>query len=114
MLKDLRPWHDQGAWVHAVKASAERITDSRWVLTWKLNDGLKAVKTRLCVRGFNGRQTDWFETHVYTASRWGQRLVRQVVAQMLWRLFSFNVSAAFLNCVPFDGAAKLQGFKQSL
>ena len=102
MLKDLQSWHSEGAWQMAERATAENLIDSRWVIKWKLIDGLKAVKARLCVRGFKDRQADWLETHASTASRWGQRLVCQIVAQLQWRLFSFDVSAAFLNGFTFD------------
>ena len=108
MLKDLKSWHDLGAWEMADRSTAQNLIDSRWVIKWKLIDGLKAVKARLCVRGFKDRQADWLETHASTASRWGQRVVCQVVAQMKWKLFSFDVSAAFLKGMTFEEVHKLQ------
>ena len=58
--------------------------------------------------GFKDKQADWLETHASTASRWGQRIVCQVVAQMQWHLFSFDVSAAFLKGVTLEEANAAQ------
>ena len=60
------------------------------------------MKARLVVRGFKDQQGDSILTAASTASRWGQRLVCQVVVQMGWALFSFDVSSAFLQGQTFD------------
>ena len=49
MLKDLLSWHNLGAWEMAERSTAVNLIDSRWVLKWKLIEGQKAVKARLCV-----------------------------------------------------------------
>ena len=75
------------------------------MLEWKLIDGKRAVKARLVVRGFKDRQGDDVQTAASTASRMGQRLVCQLVAQQCWRLFSFDVSDAFLQGETFEEQA---------
>ena len=102
MLKELKSWHGHGAWIMVLRSTASNIIDSRWVLKWKMIDGVKAVKARLVVRGLKDRQGDDILTAASTASRWGQRLVCQVVVQMGWKLFSFDVSSAFLQGLPFE------------
>ena len=57
-LKELLSWHNLGSWSLVPRATAFNVIDSRWVIKWKLIDGKKEVKSRLCVRGFKDRQAD--------------------------------------------------------
>ena len=72
------------------------------MLKWKIIEGIRAIKARLVVRGFKDSQANDLLTAASTASRWGQRLVNQLVAQMEWELFSFDVSSAFLQGLTLD------------
>ena len=95
-LKELKSWHSFGAWKLADRSTAKNVIDSRWVIKWKMIEGKKAIKARLVVRGFKDSQGDSILTAASTASRWGQRLVCQLVVQCGWKLFSFDVGSAFL------------------
>ena len=93
---------------HPRKTSYNRV-DTRWVITWKLVDGIRAIKCRLTMRGFRDRQ-DSLETFAGTASRAGQRAVNSIAAQdpdMI--LFSFDVSQAFAKGLTFEELAQLTG-----
>ena len=101
-LDELNSWHKHGAWELVPRRGAVNIIDSRFVWKWKMINGQKAVKSRLVVRGFKDKQGDSILTAASTATRWGQRLVCQLVVQNGWRLFSFDVSSAFLQGLTFE------------
>ncbi|CAK0813698.1 unnamed protein product, partial [Prorocentrum cordatum] len=93
----------------AMKDQATNIIDSRWVLKWKEIDGKKQVRARLTVRGFKDMQSPELSTFAGTTTRWGQRLVNQVTAQRKWRLFSADISQAFLRGLTFEQVAAMDG-----
>ena len=84
MLKELKSWNQLGSWEKIDRNDAKNIIDSRWVVTWKMIDGKKGIKSRLVVRGFNESQADELNTSASTASRWGQRIVNQAVVENQW------------------------------
>ena len=107
MLKEFRSWHSLGSWQKILRKHAKNIIDSRWVITWKLINGVKDIKARLVVRGFKDQQGEELNTSASTASRWGQRIVNQVVVEEEWDLFSFDVSTTFLQGLTFQDMYKL-------
>ena len=83
--------------------------DVRWVITWKMIDGIRQIKCRLTMRGFKDRQQS-MDTYAGTTSRSGQRLVNGVVAQEPdWELFSIDVTQAFAKGLTFEQMARLMG-----
>ena len=105
----MRRWHSHGAWTRCPKATAKNRLDSRWVLKWKkrrdkAGNWETVITARLTARGFRDVQT--VETFSATTSRWGQRLILVVAAQMGWSIISADVSQAFLRGVTFKTLAE--------
>ena len=73
------------------------------MLNWKDVDDKHTIKARLTVQGLQDRQDDG------TTSRWGQRLIFIIAAQMKWNLHSADVSEAFLRGLTFEEVAKEPG-----
>ena len=64
-----------------------------WVLRWKLKDGKKIVKARLCLQGFRDKQ-HMESVASSTASRAAQRAVASTAANHLWHLLCLDISTA--------------------
>ena len=79
-----------------------------WVMRWKLKDGKKIVKARLCLQGFRDKQT-MDSVSSSTATRIGQRLIASVAANHNWNLLCLDISTAFLQGLTFEDLAKLTG-----
>ncbi|CAK0831488.1 unnamed protein product [Prorocentrum cordatum] len=109
MKDELQRWAELKAFQRFPKDQATNIIDSRWVLKWKEIDGKKQVRARLTVRGFKDMQSPELSTFAGTTTRWGQRLVNQVTAQRKWRLFSADISQAFLRGLTFEQVAAMDG-----
>ena len=109
MKDELQRWAGLKAFQRFPKDQADNIIDSRWVLKWKEIDGQKQVRARLTVRGFKDLQSPELATFAGTTTRWGQRLVNQVTAQRKWRLFSADISQAFLRGLTFEQVAAMDG-----
>ncbi|CAK0852886.1 unnamed protein product, partial [Prorocentrum cordatum] len=109
MKDELQRWAELKAFQRFPKDQATNIIDSRWVLKWKEIDGKKQVRARLTVRGFKDMQSPELSTFAGTTTRWGQRLVNQVTAQRKWRLFSADISQAFLRGLTFEQVAAMGG-----
>ncbi|CAK0801133.1 unnamed protein product, partial [Prorocentrum cordatum] len=109
MKDELERWAELKAFQRIPKDQATNIIDSRWVLKWKEIDGKKQVRARLTVRGFKDMQSPELSTFAGTTTRWGQRLVNQVTAQRKWRLFSADISQAFLRGLTFEQVAAMDG-----
>eukprot|EP00971_Amphidinium_carterae_P351893 6492325-Amphidinium_carterae.1 len=92
------------------RSTGKNVMTSKWIFKWKLIEGKKAVKGRLTVRGFQDKEQD-MPTYASTATRWGQRIVCSVAAIRKWRLFTADVSSAFLQGFTFADLAKLTGEK---
>ena len=80
---------------------------SKWVLKWKDVQGKRTIKARLTVQGFKDRQN--VDNYAGTTSRWGQRLILIIAAQMKWTLHSADVSEAFLRGLTFEEVSKEPG-----
>lgn len=80
---------------------------SRWVLKLKQVDDKKTLKARLIVQGFKDKQE--VDNYAGTSTRWSQRLVLIICAQMRWALTSADVSEAFQRGLTSEQLAKLLG-----
>ena len=115
--KEVRSWHDLKTFEIGSRSVLKNILDTRWVLKWKLVDGERVVKARLCVRGFKDKQFQSsssdqkpeFQTYAGTATRWGQRFVVSVAVAKGWKLQSADVGSAFLQGVTFEELSSLTG-----
>ena len=45
-------WNDHGSFRPQLRSTAKNVIDCRWLYKWKIVDGKKVVKARLCARGF--------------------------------------------------------------
>jgi hypothetical protein len=75
---------------------------SRWVIEFKIKEGLRMVKARLCLKGFAERNQHALHTSSPTATRLGRRLVLHWAAEHGWQVASLDVSTAFLQGWTFD------------
>ena len=89
--------------------TSQNAMTSRWVLRWKIIDGVRSVKARLTVHGFKDVDADWLQTYAGTASRWSQRVVTAVSAQQRWEILTADVGNAFLKGLTFKELAQLTG-----
>ena len=78
---------------------------------WKIVEGKKVIKSRLCVRGFKDQQWDHVTTSASTAARWTQRMVCSVAANHGWKISIADVNAAFLKGMSFEEMAQILGEK---
>ena len=106
--KEVASFNDLGTFIRAPRSSSSNTCTSRWVLRWKLIEGVRSVKARLTIRGFQDVATDK-STYASTASRWGQRVICSVSAQKCWTMFTLDVGAAFLRGLTFAELSNLTG-----
>lgn len=109
MVKELMSFHDLSAIKLGLKGTSGNCMTSRWVIRFKMIEGLKAIKARLTVHGFKDADAETLSTYASTACKWAQRLVCATAAQMRWELCSADVSSAFIRSLTFEEMAKLNG-----
>ena len=109
MAKEWASWADHSTFQPRLRSMATNTIDARWLHKFKIVDGKKVVKSRLCVRGFKDTQGDAVTTSASTAARWTQRLVCSVAANHGWKISIADVATAFLRGMTFDEQAKLTG-----
>ena len=107
--KELQSFTDLNVFKAVPVQSVSNIMTSRWVLRWKMIDGVKTVKARLTVRGFEDLSASTVETYANTATRWGQRLICSAAVQQNWELFTWDISTAFLQGISFEELAQITG-----
>ena len=108
-LKEIKGLFELGCFKRVPRASCRNIIDARWVITWKLIDGVVAIKCRLTARGFKDKMQE-LETYAGTTSRYGQRIVNAIAAEHEdFVLFSFDVSQAFAKGMTFKELSELTG-----
>lgn len=92
---ELEQWKTMGVYKEVDDIGQDCIS-LRWVLKEKIDDnGMKTMKARLCVRGFEEEHT--FRTDSPTCSREGIRLFLSTTASNGWKIHSIDVKAAFLQ-----------------
>ncbi len=106
-VKEIRSFQDNKAYELIDKSLCRNLCTSRWVLKWKDIGGVRSVKARLTVRGFQDMQQD-LSTFSSTASRWTQRIILSVCVQRLWPCLVADVSTAFLQGLSFEEISKLE------
>ena len=106
---ELKRWIDLGGVERMDKSKATNVLDSRWVLKWKIIDGVREIKARLTARGYKDMQANDVNTYAGTATRYGQRLVNVMAVQRQWTLFSADIGQAFLRGMTFEQIGKLEG-----
>ena len=106
--KEVKSFQDLNTFQRAKRSTSKEICSSRWVPRWKLLDGIRSIKARRTIRGFEDLAQD-VSTYASTATRWGQRLICSVAVQHSWSLFTADVGAAFLRGLTFAELAKLSG-----
>ena len=107
--KELKAWVELESLEPAYRREATNPISARWLMKWKLVGGVWIIKARLVIRGFLDKQQNGLDTASFTASRTSQRLVLSVVVQHGWRLFSWDISNAFLRGMSFEEIAKETG-----
>ena len=89
---------------------SKAVIDSRWVLTWKMVDGIKKVKARLVAKGF--QDPDLTEGLVDTSGcvslRSSHLQVVSLSALNKWKIWSLDIKNAFLQADGFDRVVFLQ------
>ena len=80
------------------------------VLRWKEVDGVRLVKARLKIRGFEDLAHE-VGTFAATATRWAQRLVASTAVQQSFGLFTMDVGSAFLRGMTFAELSTMSGEK---
>ena len=106
--KELASIYELQTFELTARATAQNICSSRWVHKYKVVDGIRVVKSRLVVRGFEdlAHTTDLYAS---TATRWGQRLICSIAVQHGWRIWMSDVSTAFLRSATYVDQAKSSG-----
>ena len=81
---------------------AEGIVDTRWVLTWKLVEGRRAVKARLVARGYQDPDlaAGLADTASCVSLRSSPHQVISLGALKKWELWSLDIKNAFLQADP--------------
>ena len=108
LRKEIKSFVDNKTFKVNLRSACPNICSSKWVMKWKLVGGIRVIKARLTVRGFEDLATD-LSTFASTASRWGQRLILSVCVQRAWDLFTVDISVAFLQGLSFDELATMSG-----
>ena len=107
--KELLDLHTLGCFKRKPKRLARNLIDVRWVNKWKLKDNVRAITTRMTMRGFRDNVSS-LETYAGTASRGDQRIVDSVIInEPDFINFSFDVSKAFAKGMTFKEISELTG-----
>ena len=94
------------------KLSPEQILRCRWILTWKplesqdidaKSNKTHKAKARLVVLGYLDPQITEIPRDAPTLGRHTRMLILQLISSMMWKLQSFDISAAFLQGKPQAG-----------
>lgn len=107
MTKELQSWIDNSTGRPVKRSEYTNRTGlkpipSRWFIDWKMKEGSKIRKARLCLKGFAEMSQKSMHTFSPTASRVSLRLLSFIAAQNAWELWSLDVSTAFLQGYTFE------------
>ena len=106
---ELKAFSDNKSFILAKAGTSQNAMTSRWVIRWKIINGVKSVKARLTVHGFKDCDANWLQTYAGTAARWSQRVVTSVAAQQSWEILTADIGNAFLKGLTFKELAELTG-----
>ena len=106
-MAELKSWLDHGTCKPVLASTFTKATGlapvtARWVLTWKVKEGVRGVKARLCLRGFQEVNQSQLHTASPTATRLGHRLIVQRAAELHQQVTSPDISTAFLQSSTFE------------
>ena len=93
--------------VKNLMSATQRPMSCVWVRKWKIKDGKRIVKSRLCVRGFLDPQKSMLTKHSSTATRLSQKLIVSYAACLDFDMESWDISSAFLQGLSFDNIATM-------
>ena len=91
------------------RSEARNVIDVRWVFTWKIKQGKRFIRARLCIRGFKDTGSDQDVNASPTATRFSQRLLVSETAARRWSLASTDIPKAFLQGISYAELAKETG-----
>ena len=109
IIKELGSFVTHKCFEPVTKGKLKNVLTSRWLFKWKMVDDTRIVKARLVVHGFKDHAAPSLITFANTTTRWGQRIINSVAAQMEWELISADVGTAFLQGLSFAQLAELTG-----
>ena len=86
------------------------VVGTRWVLTWKVVDGVKTVKARLVAKGYQDPdlQEGLVETSGSVSLRSSHLQVISLAALRKWKLWSVDIKNAFLQADGFGRVVFIQ------
>ena len=104
-IKELKNFFECDVWEYSTadEATPERTLTSRMLLKWSRNaDGTPRAKARLVIRDFNNVDalSGNLETASPTTSRLSRSIFLTIFANLRWRGWTADVSAAFLQGFP--------------
>jgi hypothetical protein len=107
MLKEIKSWveHNTGTPIRIKDYSEQtglRPIPSRWVIEFKMKEGKRVIKARLCLKGFAEMNQKSMQTFSPTASRTSLKLISFIAAMKVWEIWSLDISTAFLQGYSFD------------
>ena len=97
--KEVKAWLDTRTVRRLLRNQLDekQILRTRWVLSWKKNEGDTSAKARLVVLGFEDPDIDTVPNDSPTLGKDGRNLILQHVASSKWTLLSFDIKTAFLR-----------------
>ena len=95
MLDELLTWNPFRCFKRIPKGETKCVIDCKWVLKWKVKNGERKIRARLCLRGFKETGADGESNYSATATRLSQRILVSEAALRGWVLASTDVPKAF-------------------
>ncbi len=108
--KEVLSFFELGTFEVALKSGRVNICSARWAMRWQETGGIRSVKARLTISGFEDLAHE-VGTFAATATRWAQRLVASTAVQQSWNLFTMDVASAFLRGMTFANMSTMSGAK---
>ena len=97
---EILTWIRNNCFEIATLKEASNLMTSRYVAKWKIVQGKRIIRMRLCLRGFQDVEAFDVETFAGTANRRSQRiLASEAACHPEWIIASLDVEKAFLKGV---------------
>ena len=109
ILDELKTWQGFQCFERQKRSEARNVIDVRWVFKWKIKQGKRFIRARLCIRGFKDTGSDQDVNTSPTATRFSQRLLVSETAARRWSLASTDIPKAFLQGISYAELAKGTG-----